>query len=421
VTKPKLLVLSHVLPFPRSAGQQQRVFYTLQAARETFHVTFATSARTEAEPRIRAELAGLCDEVLVLPALHQSNKAAQWRHRMAATLYTLKTGLKRSNYFIGEVAFHPDQIAPLLDAHRFDCVLFEYWHAAGSVVVFRRKQIPCVLDMHDILWQAYSKQLDARTMPAVLKRWALGRYRRQEETAWLEFDGLIAINREEEKYVAGRLPIGVRVFHAPMGTDLRLWPYCWQPAKPPRVAYYGSLSSPHNQKDALACIREIMPRVWLQRPETELWIVGSNPPAAIKRLAHTDTRIHVTGYIADVQSILKTMTAVVCPWSGTYGFRSRLVEVMALGVPTVASPDAVSGMELEEGKGLLFGCTNAALAAETARLLVDPAFAAQQSLMARGQVEELFSLEKTYKPLVRDIDAWLHTRSGPLAPLSLTA
>ncbi len=42
--KPRPLVNFSVLPFPRNNGQQQRVYYTLKALRETFHHTLLTVA-----------------------------------------------------------------------------------------------------------------------------------------------------------------------------------------------------------------------------------------------------------------------------------------------------------------------------------------------------------------------------------------
>src|SRR5690606_14691233 len=111
------------------------------------------------------------------------------------------------------------------------------------------------------------------------------------------------------------------------GIDLQKWPYSWQPAQPPRIAYYGGLGSPHNQRDALQCYEEIMPTVWAHFPDVELWIVGSRPPATIQALAEQDSRVTVTGFVERVQDVLQTMTAVLCPWTGKYGFRSRLIEV----------------------------------------------------------------------------------------------
>src|SRR6266850_381274 len=230
VNKPRLLVLSHVLPFPRTAGQQQRVFYTLQAARKAFHVTFATSVADGDRTRVKMELLTICDDVILLPSRYFGSRTGRLWHKAIGTVYAFSTGLKFSNYLIGQVEFAPERIASNLVADRFDCVLFEYWHAANGVAVFRKEGIPCVLDMHDILWQTYARQLNAKpVVPEWWKRRRVGKYRAQEEQAWTLFDGLIAINHEEMKYVTPRTSGATKVFHAPMGTDLELWPYSWQP------------------------------------------------------------------------------------------------------------------------------------------------------------------------------------------------
>lgn len=407
--KRRLLVLSAVLPFPRNSGQQQRVFYTLQEARKSFHVTFVTFTKNGNGERIEKELLSVCDEVILLPSIYTSSKARRLWHKIIGTLHTLQRGVKFSNYVIGHLEFSPSRVSSILASGDFDCALFEYWHAAGSISTFHDRGIPCVLDMHNILWQDYKADLNARKVPKSWKQWAVSRYKSQEELAWRGFDGLIAINREEMRYVQQRIPAMTRLFYAPMGTDLTAWPFSWSPSHPQRLAYYGGLASPRNQQAALKCYEQIMPEIWRVIPDAELWLVGSNPPGFIRALSE-DNRVRVTGYVNDVQHVLRTMSAVVCPWSGTFGYRSRLVEVMALGVPVVTSPDAVYGMEFKDGEGLLFGRDEKDLAAKASLLLTDSVFANEQSRLARKQVERLCTLDNTYGRLVRELFDWLRLR-----------
>ncbi len=406
MSKRRLLILSHVLPFPGSAGQQQRVFYTMRAARERFHTTFAGPMAGVNADETCAKLLDECDEAIPMPSVYSRSAASRMWYRGASAAYSVGTGLRRSNYILGRLELHPSRIRHLLEGRSFDCVLFEYWHGAASAAVFREKGIPAVLDMHDVLWQSYSRILSARrNVPASWKEWAVRRYKTAEERAWSLFDALIAINREEERYVRSLLP-HMPVFHAAMGTDLSLWPYSADPAEPPRIAYYGGLGSPHNQSSALRCVTQIAPLIWRSHPKAELWLVGSDPPRSFAELTR-DPRVKVTGYVQNVQSILRTMTAVLCPWTGRYGFRSRLIEVMALGVPIVASPDATYGMELDNDAGVLFGNDDAELAAQTMRLLDHGDFAREQGRLARAQVERRFSVENTYGRLMAELDDWL--------------
>ena len=106
------------------------------------------------------------------------------------------------------------------------------------------------------------------------------------------------------------------------------------------------------------------------------------------------------------------MTAVLCPWIGTFGFRSRLIEVMALGVPVVVTADAIYGMELEQGSGVLVGGSDDEMARHTLALVTNRSYAHEQGALARMQVERAFSLENTYGRLMSDLSAWLRNRDG---------
>lgn len=415
MAKRKLLVLSHVLPFPGISGQQQRVSYTLQAARKQFHVTFATAVAPGDYQDVKDHLLALCDDVLLLPSQYPQHQIGRAWHKAVGSSYSATKGLKYSNYVIGHLEFAPARVASVLNGSAFDCALFEYWHAARSTSVFRERGIPCVLDMHNILWQARERDLNTTGfLPGLWNRRTLRKYKEQEEQAWENFDGLITINSAEHKYVEKSVATSPRLFYAPMGTDLGLWPHSWRPVSPPRIAYYGGLSTQHNQRDALRCYEKIMPSVWSHFPDAELWLIGSKPPEFLRRLT-SDPRVKVTGFVEDVQSLLASMALVLCPWVGTYGFRSRLIEVMALGVPLVTSPDAVYGMDLEHGKGLLLGADDEELAGHVLSLIRNPKLSQEQSQLGRQSVEERYSVESTYERLMSEVAEWLRLRERKIA------
>jgi glycosyltransferase involved in cell wall biosynthesis len=264
--------------------------------------------------------------------------------------------------------------------------------------------------MHNILWRSYEHYLDALpAMPAWYRRLRLEQYRRREERAWREFDAVITINREEHDYVSARVAPSAALFYAPMGVDLGAWPHTWKPGGPARVAFYGGLASEQNQRHALVCANEIMPRIWRRLPDAELWIVGSNPPECLLDLA-SDPRITVTGFVEDPASVLSGMSLALCPWSGRWGFRSRIVELMGVGVPVVTTHDAVAGMDLVDGRDLLLGGSPEEMAAAALGLLGRPDVAARVSANARGTVERVYSDEATYRTLMSDLSGWLAAR-----------
>jgi glycosyltransferase involved in cell wall biosynthesis len=383
-----------------------RVYNTLVALRPVFEITFVTVCAPSEAARARREMATLADSLVTLPSITQRHRAARAWHHLAGAAYSLVTGLKASNYALGKIDLAPARIAANCGGP-YDLVLYEYWHTHASVQQFRRAGVPCVLDMHDVLWKAYDSQLATAAAPWMrpIRARRVRAYQRREEAAWMEFDALIAISAGEAAYARSVLP-GKPVLVAPMGIDLTKWPYGWRPSTPPRVAFYGSLGGASNHQSVFRCIRQIMPVVWRDVPTAEFWIVGADPPADVVAL-QADPRIHVTGFAPNVASVLATMRVVLCPWRGTFGFRSRLIEAMAVGTPVVATPDAVFGMELKAGQGLLLADEDGTLAQQCRILLQDGATAQQMSLRARAQVEARFGFDSTYGHLAQELRAFV--------------
>lgn len=402
--RPRLVVLSAVFPFPRLSGQQQRVYHKLEAFSERFRITFLglDSGRIDASDRQR--LGRLCERVVLLPSRYSAGPVRRLVHRALGLIYSARTGLKLSNYVVGRVELTPERVAAALPDLRYDLAVFEYWHAVRATAVFSRAGTTTVLDMHDVLWRSLERQLSASHLPRALARRRVEAYRRREEDAWRSFDALIAINAAERDYVNGVVPGETPVLFTPMGTDLTDWPYSWRPRTPPRLAYYGGLGNPQRQADALTCYRAVMPLVWKHLPAAELWLVGADPPPRLIALGEEDSRVVVTGTLPRVQETLATASLLLCPWQGTFGFRSRLVEAMALGVPVIASPDAAWGMELEHGRGIFLEPSPAAMAETAVDLLASPDRAHRQSRLARAEVEARFSFDATYASLARELE-----------------
>ena len=345
-------MISKVLPFPGESGQQMRIRYMLESLKKEFNITFLTTAKISDSESIKNELKYFVDKSIVLPTQYDSIHF-KIIYKIKGYLWTLWTGLKMSNYIVGELDITDNRIKKFLEHRDIDIVLYEYWHAHKTITYFKNRGIPTILDMHNILWQSYKRQLKSiKWLPEFLFFWILKRYKDQEENIWKKFDGLIAINKTEFDYLKTSINKKTSITLIPMGIDLSKWNIVRKNIKPHRVGYYGGLGSIHNQNDALKCYYEIMPPVWVQYPETELWIIGSQPPNKILKLQNLDSRVHVTGFVDKVQDVLQTMTIMILPWEGTYGFRSRIVEMMAIGLPVITSSDAIEGMEIFEEDGV---------------------------------------------------------------------
>src|SRR4029077_20322641 len=78
-----------------------------------------------------------------------------------------------------------------------------------------------------------------------------------------------------------------------------------------------------------------------ERPS--FWIVGSNPTAAVQRLADGDVRVHGRG--EDVRPYLAHAAAVVAPLRIARGIQNKVLEAMAMAAPVIVTPQAREGLE----------------------------------------------------------------------------
>jgi polysaccharide biosynthesis protein PslH len=403
--KPWILLISHVWPVPGTSGQEMRVFYMLKALRVEYKVLFLTYGSEQKKIDSEEALKGLCDELIVLSSVYNASVLNKIMLKAAGGIYSRFTGLKFSNFIIPWFELSAKRVTKVLKDKVFSAVVFEYWHAHPLTDIFKEKNIPVVLDMHNILWQTYKVQ---NVEQRIKSEASFFKYKSHEEQVWLKFDRLITINRVEHSYVQTKIG-KKKVWYIPMGTDLNQWPALLKSQNEvPQLAYYGGLGRAHNQKDALSVYYNVMPEIWAKWPNSVLWIIGSKPPQTILDIGKKDARVNVTGFIDDVASVLGKMDLVLCPWEGTYGFRSRIVEIMATGTPVVTTNDAVNGMDLENAKGLFLSDNLSDWPALVDELLKSEDLITSMRVDARRQIEDNYSMDATYFKLPELIDSILN-------------
>ena len=411
---PRLLLIAPSVLLPLDMASKVRILNILKAAVEKFDVTFLSRCDQNDISNNDEFLKSIgVNNTIFLPSRNRENIASRYLYGGVSILAEYLVGMPSHLFYSGLINLTPKRVADTLQDKHFDVVFFEYWFASPSVNYFKKLGIPCVLDMHDILWKKLVTSDDSDYKNVLKKfhnKFLADRYRTYEETSWRKFDHLIAINHEEAVYVRERMNSNVSMITAGMGVDLNEWHYCWKPVNPPRIVFYGSLSGTENEMAALRCAKGIMPLVWNRAPDAELWLVGANPTGSLLTL-QTNPRIKVTGFVDRVQDVLSSAAVMLCPLKGKYGFRSRLIEAMALGVPLVTTSDAVYGMGLEEGKGITVHDNDDATADAVIALLNSPDMAKEQSLLARKQVEKKFSFEATYGRIVSFLLSCANNRS----------
>jgi len=137
-------------------------------------------------------------------------------------------------------------------------------------------------------------------------------------------------------------------------------------ASRPTFVFTGTMDYAPNIDAVVWFAEAILPLIRQRLPAAQFYIVGSGPAPAVQRLAEIDG-VHVTGRVPDVRPYVAHATACVAPMRIARGIQNKVLEGMAMGRPTIVTPQALEGIDAEPGKEVLLasdavGIANAACA-----------------------------------------------------------
>lgn len=180
---------------------------------------------------------------------------------------------------------------------------------------------------------------------------------------------------------------------------------------PATLVLSGKMSYHANIAMAVYLAHEIMPIVWIDRPDTRLQIVGKAPTAEVRSLAN-DPRIIVTGAVPQIQPYLSRATIAVAPIVYSAGIQNKILEAMACATPVVTTSSALQGLTAEPERHLLAGEDKYQIAEAILRLLNDPAQCVEIGQAGRKFVEQNHNwrsiagqLSRQYEDLVNSCSA----------------
>lgn len=273
--------------------------------------------------------------------------------------------------------------------------LLEGFASAGvepkPIVVLRLHDLMSVVVAQRAAYPRPSASLLRRVSPGRVLRAVTARrvaqYQRLEGAVYREVDAVVVLSREDEAVVRAHHP-AVRVLHIPMGLDLgamrasRPKPHRKE-TEPLTLTFVGSFSWPPNTDAAMVLLRDILPH--LSEMELRVRIVGPNAPAELRRY-HDGRRVHVLGYVADLEAIWQETDIAVVPVRFGTGVKMKTLDALAHGVPVVTFPAGRRGVGGISGVHFLEASTIEEFARDVRRLAGDPALASELSENGRRLV-----------------------------------
>jgi sugar transferase (PEP-CTERM/EpsH1 system associated) len=379
--RPNILFLAHRVPYPPDKGDRIRSFHLLQFLSERAAVHLACLADEPVEPGVREVLSAHCLRSAVVPV----GKMGRWSRALEA----LARGRTAT-----EGAFHVPELYRVVRAWAAECRFDGVVATASSLTPYLRRPelqaVPAVVDFVDVDSQ---KWLDYAQVSGGLWAWLYrleGRRLRRLETDVARWARAVTLVAEAEAALYRQFCPDGPVHVVTNGVDLEYF-------EPPAEAcggeesagcvFVGALDYRPNVDGAVWFCREVWPQVRSRCPTARLSLVGRRPTPEVRRLA-TLPGVTVVGQVPDVRPFLARAAVTVVPLRIARGVQNKILESLAMGKATVASPQPLAGLQAEPGIHLLAAATPAEWVEALVSLFGDPQRRRQLGNAGRRYVEE---------------------------------
>jgi glycosyltransferase involved in cell wall biosynthesis len=148
----------------------------------------------------------------------------------------------------------------------------------------------------------------------------------------------------------------------------------------------------------------------MEYPDATLAIVGRNPVADVNRLRFIPG-VEIFPSVPDVRPYLADSSVAIAPLRVARGIQNKVLEAMASGVPVIASPQALEGLDVCSGEHAIVAESPESWASEIVQLFEHHAERARLARAGRKFVVERHRWSACLASLGRLIDASCAHRS----------
>lgn len=155
------------------------------------------------------------------------------------------------------------------------------------------------------------------------------------------------------------------------------------------IMFLGGFAHRPNADGIAWFVAAVMPKLRSLVPGIALHVYGHAIPDAVAALAADD--VHIEGHAPDLAAVFARHLVSIAPLRFGAGFKGKIAESLAHGVPVVATPVAAEGTGLADGEHLIVAEDPAAFAAAVALLHLAPGMWGRLSDQGLRHVEAAFA------------------------------
>ena len=243
-----------------------------------------------------------------------------------------------------------NKLDDLLSFKKYDGVVITWWNIALEFIPSVRRYQPNATLIVDSVDVAFLRTLRFAALSDTNENWLEGNYVKQKELeAYKKADVVLTVTEDDKDALINEMPnakVHVVTNVHPIGQSVNNY------SKRKDLLFVGYFKHKPNEDAAKYLVKEIFPIIQKKIPSIKLYIVGNAPSKEIKELQNES--IVVTGFVEDLNPYWQNCRLSVAPLRYGAGFKGKVGQSMAEGLPVVTTQIGVEGMGLNIGEEVLF-------------------------------------------------------------------
>jgi polysaccharide biosynthesis protein PslH len=394
----KILWLSHLVPYPPKAGVIQRSYHLLRQlsmAHEVHLLAFHQPALMN--PLVSDPRQGL-DEAIAQLGLFCQVKGVfpipSDRSRISKALLLARGAVGRAGYtmnWLRSGAYHR-AVRQFATEHEYSLLHCDTISLAPYASDAPR--VPTVLDHHNVESHMMARRAgnEAGKLKRIYFSFEAGKLRNAERTWCTAATHNITCSDTDGSRLLDVAP-GASVSTIANGVDTDHFSPLPRSGDRHRLLFIGTMNWYPNVRAVEHLICEIWPLLRGSQPHLGIDIVGANPPSWLVDLAASEPRILFHGFVEDIRPIMSDALAFICPIEDGGGTKLKVLNALAMALPLIAHPIACEGIDVENGKSVLFAQSPAEFAEAVAQVGRDPDLRHRLGTAGRRLAEQQYSVD----------------------------
>lgn len=380
----KILFLSQRVPYPPNRGDKITTWRLIERMSRTHEVRAVAFAHDSGDFEAAAKLTEMGMPTTPI-AFHERRQKL-----VSLPLLATSTPLTLGVYGSRDLQRQVDELAHWADA--------AYAYSSSMGAFLEPHHIPRVMHFGELdsdKWRQYA------TRTSFPMSWVYAREARTlqhfETRIANAFTDNVFCTQLEQRIFDERIP-GCPSTVLRNGVDLESFAPAPELAESGHLMFTGVMNYYPNVDGCVWFCESILPLIRERHPNARFSIVGSKPSPEVERLAKIEG-VTVTGFVDSTADWMQRAQVAVAPLRIARGIQNKVLEAMAMGLPTVGTTCATQGVEGEHERDFLVADDARTFADNVIRLLDDAVAAQELGSRARRFVEDHYNWETVFQPL----------------------